>query len=460
MCAAALLAPGPGWADQPQADAAAAAPPAAEKTVWARDTLLGDLGGVRPALEEKGITLGLQDTEEYWRDASGGLRRGSSYLGQTLFTLNADTGKALGWTGGTFFMSGLQIHGHEDTVTDAYIGGLQTASNIEARRSTRLWELWYQQSFLGGKADVRVGQQAADQEFLMSEYGAPFINAMFGWPALTSIDLPGGGPAYPLSALGLRVRYQASDSVTLLGGIYNGSFTHHADDAQQWDRHGTRLRLGDPPLVIAELQYGTRLGAGRGDTEGLPGSYKIGAWYHGGSFPDQREDTAGRSLADPAGNGAAARHHGNYGLYVMADQTVWQVDAGSARSLGLFARALVAPSDRNLVDFSADAGLALKSPFGGRSDDVLGLGFGYARIGNGARSLDRDGAQFSGAALPVRTAETFVEATYKVQIAPWWSLQADAQYFIRPGGGASDPANPGRRIGNAFVVGVRTTLTF
>lgn len=452
-----LLVPCTSWADDTQPDASSASAPAEKSSFWTRDTLLGDLGGVRPALEEKGITLGLQDTEEYWRDTSGGLQRGGSYLGQTLLTLNADTGKALGWPGGTFFMSGLQIHGHENTITDAYVGSLQTASNIEARRTTRLWELWWQQSFLDGKADVRVGQQAADQEFMVSEYGAPFINAMFGWPALPSADLPGGGPAYPLSALGLRVRYKASDSITLRGGVYNGTFMAHPDDAQQWDRHGTRFRLGDPPLFIAELQYDTHPASAHGEADGLPGHYKIGVWYHAGSFADQRYDTNGLSLADPASNGTPASHHGDYSLYAMVDQALWQK---GARSVGVFARAMVAPGDRNPVDFSADAGIALTGPFSGRSNDVLGIGLGYARIGGRARGLDRDGALLDGAAPPARTAETFVEATYKYQIAPWWSLQADAQYFIRPGGGAPDPASSGQRIRNAFIVGVRTTLTF
>jgi porin len=426
--AVALLRGAAAWADEPATAPSAGNAP--EPGLWTRDTLLGDMGGLRPVLEDKGITLGLQETDEYLRVTSGSLRQGGTYLGQTLATLNIDTGKALGLKGGTFFMSGLQLHGHKDTLTGAHIGGLQTASSIEAERGTRLWELWYQQAFAGDKADVRVGQQAADQEFMVSEYGTPFINAMFGWPALPSVDLPGGGPAYPLSLLGLRVRYQAGDRVTLLGGIYNGrpAGRRADDDAQQGDRHGTNFRLGDAPLLIAELQYRTHPVPAQGEPDGLPGSYKVGAWIHTGRFADS---------SDPS-----RMHRGDYSLYAMADQMLWRATAGH-RSVAVFARAMGAPANRNLVDFSADAGITLTAPFGDRAGDVLGLGIGYARISNPA-ALQRHGG-----------GETFVEATYKVQIAPWWSLQADAQYYVHPSGTSS--ALPLR---NAVILGLRTTLTF
>jgi porin len=60
----------------------------------------------------------------------------------------------------------------------------------------------------------------------------------------------------------------------------------------------------------------------------------------------------------------------------------------------------------------------------------------------------------------VRSAETVVEATYQYQVAPWWLLQADFQYFFRPGGGIPNPAEGGARIGNEAVVGLRTVVTF
>jgi porin len=45
---------------------------------------------------------------------------------------------------------------------------------------------------------------------------------MFGWPGLPSYDMPSGGPAYPLSALGVRVRGQITPSLTALAGVFDG----------------------------------------------------------------------------------------------------------------------------------------------------------------------------------------------------------------------------------------------
>src|SRR5208283_60753 len=101
---------------------------------------------------------------------------------------------------------------------------LQTASGIEADRATRLWELWYQQKFLEeDRLDVRIGQQSLDQEFMVNQNAGLFVNTMFGWPMLPSADLPGGGPAYPLSAPGVRARARPINSLTLLAGVFSGS---------------------------------------------------------------------------------------------------------------------------------------------------------------------------------------------------------------------------------------------
>ena len=47
---------------------------------------------------------------------------------------------------------------------------------------------------------------------MVSQNALYFVNTMFGWPMLPSADMPGGGPAYPLSALGVA-RAGASDRI-------------------------------------------------------------------------------------------------------------------------------------------------------------------------------------------------------------------------------------------------------
>ncbi|KWO53128.1 carbohydrate porin [Burkholderia territorii] len=458
---AAAAEPASGVSDAAPAQAADAAAPA-PTGFWERSNLFGNMGGLRDVLGDHGVTLNLQETSEYLYNAAGGTQRGGAYQGLTQFGFNVDTEKAIGLPGGTFNVSALQIHG--TNLTQRYLQTLQTATGVEANSTTRLWELWYQQAFLAGKADVRVGQQSVDQEFMVSQYAATFMNATFGWPVLPATDLPSGGPAYPLSSLGVRLRVKPADAWTAMVGVFDGNPAGRSDgDAQVLNAHGTNFNLRSGAFVIGELQYA--LNAPPADPKapqpaGLPGTYKLGFWYQSQHTNDPRVGTDGLSLANPASNGIPATHRGNYGFYAVADQMVWRPSADSPRSIGVFARVMGAPGDRNVVDFAANAGVTLKAPFKGRDDDTAGIAIGYAKIGSHARALDGDTGTYTTPGYPVRRAETVIEATYQYQVAPWWQLQADLQHFFRPGGGTPNPNAAGARIGDETVVGVRTTITF
>ncbi|NML32837.1 carbohydrate porin [Paraburkholderia antibiotica] len=429
--------------------------------LWERSTLLGDMGGLRPWLGNYGVTFDLQETSEYMGNVSGGTSRGGAYQGLTQFGLVVDTHKAFGLPGGTFNVSGLQIHG--TSLTARNLQTLQTASGIEAGATTRLWELWYQQSL--GNVDVKIGQQSLDQEFMVSENAATFMNATFGWPVLPSVDLPAGGPAYPLSSLGVRARASFANGVSVLGGVFDGNPAPGIGDPQRLNANGTNFTLGNGALVIGEVQYAINEPSPNSSNPsdpkpgGLPGTYKLGFWYNSNRFDDQNVDTNGLSLASPASNGMPASHRGSYSFYAVADQMVWRAGPDSPRSLGVFARIMGAPGDRNLVDLGVNAGVTLHAPFKGRDNDVVGLALGYAKIGSHARNLANAQAFYT-PGYPSRSSETVLEATYQYQVAPWWLLQADFQYFWRPGGGIPDPNDASRRIGNEAVLGLRTTIQF
>ena len=70
---------------------------------------------------------------------------------------------------------------------------LQTNSGILAEPTVRLWEAWYQQVFLDGRADVKLGLQSVDQEFMVSQNSLLFLNTVMGWPMIPSADLYAGG---------------------------------------------------------------------------------------------------------------------------------------------------------------------------------------------------------------------------------------------------------------------------
>ncbi|WP_420816121.1 carbohydrate porin [Paraburkholderia phosphatilytica] len=424
---------------------------------WTRQNMLGDMGGLRPWLGKYGVSFSLTETSEYLANLRGGLHTGGDYDGLTTATVQLDTSKALGIPGGLFNVSALNIHGQNLSANK--LGTLNTASGIEAQDTTRLWELWYQQSFLNKRLDVKVGQQSLDQEFITSSYAATFVNTMFGWPALPSYDMPSGGPAYPLADLGIRVRGQITPTVTALAGVFDGDPLGNNPN----NLSGTNFNLHNGALYIGELQYalnqpsdGDMVGTG---SKALPGTYKIGFWYNNASFADQHYDTTGLSLANPASNGNAAQHRGDYSFYAVADQMVWRPDPDEPRSIGVFARVMGAPGDRNLVSFAANAGIVMKAPFAGRDNDSVGLAATYIKVGSAITGLDQDARAFSDGPYGVRTSETTLEATYVYQATPWWQIQGDMQYTFNAGAG-QNPNDATQPLPNTFVVGVRTNITF
>ena len=125
----------------------------------------------------------------------------------------------------------------------------------------------------------------------------------------------------------------------------------------------------------------------------------------------------------------------------------------------VFARVMGAPGDRNQVNVFVDGGITYKGAFG-RDNDTMGLGVGWARISDTARAGDAALADFSAGFHPIRISETVLELTYQSQLAPWWSVQPDFQYVFNPGGGILDPSRPTKRVGDAAIFGLRTTITF
>jgi porin len=431
--------------------------------------LLGNLFGIRTVLSKYGISLAIQETSEVLGNATGGVHRGLDYDGLTQMIMQVDTQRAFGWYGGLLNVSALDIHGRNLSADNLL--SLQTASGIESDRALRLWEAWYDQKFLAeDRMDIKIGQQSVDQEFIYSAGGAYFLNTMFGWPLVPSVDMPGGGPAYPLSDLGVRLRYKPVNSVTILAGVFNGNPAPNSDgDPQQQDGGGISFPLNGGVLGFAEVQFTyPAIGALEYPGEGAPlgHTYRLGMWYNTESFSDQRIGTDGLSLASLHSNGLPLQHRGDYSIYAVADQMVWRKASDPNRSVSVFGRVMGTPEgDRNLVDFSLNAGVVMHEPVANRAADTVGFGMGFAHLSSAVTAYDRDVAIVThvadpNALAPVRKTETYLELTYQYSVHPWWQLQPDLQYVFNPGGGIVNPNDPTRRVGDEFVLGLRTNILF
>ena len=405
-----------------------------------------DVADVRKSLAEVGFTLGGFYLGETFAN-TGGIRQGATYDGVLWTYLNGDLHKAGFWKGLCFYADAYQIHGQ--SITADHIGSLVTVSNYEALPSTRLSELWLEQHMFNDHLAVRVGQLTADTEFLLSLGGSYFLDGTWGWASLASADLPGGGPAYPLSTPGVRVAFKPNDQWSLKIGVYNGDPVSPdcTGNPQLCNTDGLEFRFNSPPLLMAEGSYKYNQDAW------LPGTVKIGGWNHFGTFHDQRFDSGGMPIAVKPNSGRPIE--GDWAIYGIIDQLIWRVpDSKEPKGIGLFGRVIGAPTDQNLADFYADGGITFSGMIPHRPDDTLGIGLAYTGISSEAHGFDLN----SGLAV-ARTHEVLAEVCYTAQLKPGWTVQPDFQYIWQPGGGMPEPSGKGT-VENAAVWGMRTTINF
>jgi porin len=185
------------------------------------------------------------------------------------------------------------------------------------------------------------------------------------------------------------------------------------------DPAGINFRLKDPPLLMAEAQYVYNQDK---TAQGLAGTIKLGWWYHFGKFDDVHFGLNGKSLADPLSDGVAQTHSGDYGVYGVIDQMLWHLPGNDPKKgVGAFARVALSPSDRNLMDLYADAGLNFMGLWDKRPGDSFGLAASYSQLSPGLGEVDCETAYF------------FTNTALPCAIMNWWSNSPIRRWFSTAG---------------------------
>ena len=449
------------------------------QSLWEREYATGDWGGLRTTLGEHGVVFNFTYAADPMAAVSGGIRRGVFYNGFLDLGTDIDLEKLMGWKGGHFHVNGFYPHGENGSAN--YVGDIGTFSNIEAYDTYRLYELWVEQNFFGGRLSLRAGQITFDSEFAgLNAYGGLFIQSGYGAPEALSANLP--LPVYPNATPGIRLRFQPTKAITIQAAVFDGNVapgltrdrSPNAAASTEFNRHGTDwalrrdegalfageigYRVNQPPQEEASATHTTADAMAPGTPaapvvprRGLAGSYKVGFLWHTDDFADIYDTTLsglGSSLSP-----ATARNHGaNYAIYASFEQELWRERGSETQGLGLFARAVWMPQDRNTVTFSLEGGLHWGGAIPGRDNDALGLGIAFVKMSDRAASAVRAANLRDRTSFGVPDFEATVELVYRYQAAPWLSIQPHVQYVIRPGGTKDH--------GDALVIGVRTNFAF
>lgn len=430
-----------------------------------RDYLLGDWWGLRTALSQHGVDFEFFYGGSFPDNLDGGARRGGVYEGAFLMMLDLDSEKLVGYEGGSFHVSSLWLNGekpfstHNDG-TPAFVGDLNKVNLLDFPNAFRLWEMWYQQKFFDGKLAFKLGELSIDRDFIVPDLytslgSVTLLNQTFLYPTLAFdvYDIPGLTPRHhglastPNAAPGALVRWQPLPEAYAQAAVYGG------DPDQTYS--GTRFNLSESEAALAYFEVGYHFNQQTNES-GLEGSYKLGGFYHTGTFDDIHDGVTSAFLT-AAGFPAppASDHKGDYGIYFLGEQQFfYEKDKSDPAKQGLlgFFRLGAAPADRNLAQFGVDGGLVYRGLIPTRDWDTLAIGASYLQMSDDLRHAQEEANALAPGTFVVSDYETVLELSYKLQMTAWWTLEPSLQHVFHPGGSAAIP--------NATVLILQTTLRF
>ena len=388
-----------------------------------QDTLTGDWGGLRRTLGDDGVKFSPTLTAEVFGNPSGGARRGVITEGLVNLPLDLDLDKMSNGAVSDFTLHANAEYIYGPGLSQNFVGDFSNTSNIAGYNSLRLQELWAQKWFWERRLSIRAGNMAVDTEFFQSSSAALFINGTFGAFTFIANNVP-NAPVYPVASPGVRIQFLPTSKFYVMAGVYGQDVN---SDPSTNNQHGTRFSLTSSSGMLIMSEAGFLLNQSPND-RGLQGTYRLGSFVHTDDSPRFEDGSNGGT---------------SYGIYGVLDQ---QIFSQADRTINLFVRSGGAPESTNFVDYYVDAGFNFSGFLPGRDSDIAGLAVARSHV-----SSDFSDAQVAGGGLPL-TAETVIEATYKMQLAPWWSIQPDVQYIISPSAVQGSP--------NAVVLGLRTSVAF
>jgi porin len=402
-------------------------------SVWKQQYLTGDWDGFRDEMLNHGVALSPVWLGEVFGNPSGGMKQGviSDGLFNVALDLDLDRMTNGAVDGMLIHANALYIYGSSLSAQD--VGDFSNTSNLAAYNTVRLQELWLQKWFWQKRVSLKIGNMAVDNEYFQSASASLFLNGTFGAFTFIGSNVP-NAPVYPVASPGIRLQFLPTSRFYVMAGVYG--MDDNSDPAVN-NKNGTRFALNSDSGMLVMSEAGYLLNQSPND-RGLQGTYRLGSFLHTDNY-----DTWQSQANFANGTGPLQSAGTNYGIYGVMDQQIYQ---HGAQAISLFVRSGGSPSNTNFVDYYVDGGFNFTGFIPNRLLDVAGVAIARSHVSD----------QFSASQVaqgnPPSTAETVIEATYKVQISPWWSIQPDFQYIFTPSGvqGSKD----------ATVLGVRTSVAF
>ncbi len=391
--------------------------------------LVGDALGVSTAMREVGVTLEPTLWVVYQQNYRGGAEthNADDVAGKWHYDLTLDFQKMGLVPGGSFRARLIQswndgIQDEVGSLTAPYYSVGSCGDHYFGDNACILADKWwYQQEWLDGRIELRLGKQQAykdlfDANAYAGDYGRQFMNRALYW----NTTVPG------VKGIGAYLRVRPVKPFYVSAGAF--------DPQQRPTRTGFDTAFHGRAWFTgyAETGWSPEFHSTRGR---LPGNYRFGLWY----------DPVVRTVYRDTLGGArrAPREGGDVGFYTSMDQLIWkeQPDHDDEQGLGVFFRYGWAPGDARLIGHSWSVGLQHRGLVPSRDADVLGFAFAQSILSR----------QYRGEIQPLGDRESIWELYYRIQVFGWLEVTPDIQVMASPGG-----LRPAR---DAVVGGVRVRVT-
>ena len=351
-------------------------------------------------------SLNLLYTGEAWDNTQGGIRRGLSYMYNVDGQFSVDTGKAFGWTGGTFYVEG--FYANATSTGNSWVGALDQQSPIDTAANVqmfRLYQLYYDQNF--GKTDVRFGIYDLESEFSTTKPMSLFLSKNLTWN--TALDQSGTMPMngtigpgnFPYTPLALRIRQEFTNGWSAQFAIANGA----SDNPNNLADNGVHFSSAYGALGIGEVDY----------TPEKHTKFMIGGWGLTSKLP-----AFGQFNPD----GTQRMTYGEFGGYVGAAARLYSASPKQGLD-GFFTFGASSPTSTNVGE-SFNAGLVYTGLIPMRPTDKIGFSMNF----NGATEPWRRYQASMGNVIG--SAEASFELTYRAKINDFLTVQPDVQYIAGP----------------------------
>ena len=401
------------------------APPAAAapEATWA----LGNWGGVRTDLYQKGVDFQFVYVEEAGFNPAGGLQTRAAQAGQLNLGATLDLQKLIGDPSATFQITIDKREGR-NLNHDAGLDLLLQPIEVYGRGDIwRLTQFWYDQKFANGFLDWKIGKVTVGED--ATSYPCVFMNLSFCGDAVGRI----AGNYwfnYPIGQWGTRLRVNAPEAYATFGAYQMNPNVLKQSYGFNFDFNG-----GDGVLIPVELAWTPAFDGGR-----LPGIWQFTGWY------------ASQLVTDVVFGPGLAPVGGRYGVSFQMIQQLTHPSADPRQGLSFFFTAIQLDRNTSSLDNQITAGLFYHGPFEGSPGDEIGVAVGRTQVNPRVTNA----AIQANAILPgsgfVRRAEYPLEAYYNIHVYNGFDVRPNFQWIHCPGGlcGKSDVA----------VVGVKTVISF